>query len=393
MATEQVAPALIPVFGNVISIVLQICTFGVLSFCLTRRMQNIIHWGQAALAQWIIVIIYIDSGLFVLSAAILLHGFSINSSQSICDGGIFICLVFYMSTKLLIYYFLVERAYVVGGNRQGRFKTKLWLFNCLAMIAPYGICVVLQFVFRISYINKDGMCIIGMQKKAMLPLIIFEVIVNVYLTLLFIIPLRGMLSYQTNANPALKRMAYRSFFGSVCTLTTAVVNLTVVMILKGEPAWICFSCCNADVLFCVAVLHWASSKDDKPESSTNATTAHGKTGGVGTVDSKYYKSRHVSMLGKSQHDTEKGTALSGVNTIPGAIITTDCIGGSSWDGSDGRRGFKDDEVELNHIRVQTVQTIEIEGDSEGKRSASDTSSEGGDDWVGNRRVVVGERIV
>jgi hypothetical protein len=32
---------------------------------------------------------------------------------------------------------------------------------------------------RITYINDKGVCIIGMQKIAMLPLIVFEVIVNV----------------------------------------------------------------------------------------------------------------------------------------------------------------------------------------------------------------------
>jgi hypothetical protein len=32
---------------------------------------------------------------------------------------------------------------------------------------------------RITYINDQGVCIIGMQKIAMMPLIVFEVIVNV----------------------------------------------------------------------------------------------------------------------------------------------------------------------------------------------------------------------
>lgn len=42
---------------------------------------------------------------------------------------------------------------------------------------------------RFSHI-EDGTCIIGMQKKAMMPLIIFDAAVNVYLTTLFIVPLR-----------------------------------------------------------------------------------------------------------------------------------------------------------------------------------------------------------
>lgn len=34
---------------------------------------------------------------------------------------------------------------------------------------------------RFSYIDKNGQCIIGMEKKAMIPLIVFDVLVNVSL--------------------------------------------------------------------------------------------------------------------------------------------------------------------------------------------------------------------
>lgn len=134
--------------------------------------------------------IYVDSSCFVLAASILAHGLGINSSRGVCEAGILLCLGCYMTTKILIYYFLVERAYIVRGSRKPRLKTKLWLFNCLFMILPYTVIVVLNFVWRITYINDKGVCIIGMEMKAMLPLITFELIVNVYLTLLFVLPLR-----------------------------------------------------------------------------------------------------------------------------------------------------------------------------------------------------------
>ncbi|KAH6637735.1 hypothetical protein C7974DRAFT_307105 [Boeremia exigua] len=170
-----------------------------------------------------------------------------------------------MTTKILIYYFLVERAYIVRGSLKARRHTKLWLFNCVFMMLPYTIFVIMNFVWRITYIDDKGMCIIGMQKIAMLPLITFEVVVNIYLTLLFIVPVRKLYSYRNNTNPKLNRMAFRSLIGSLATLTTSVANLTVLMVLKGEPGWICLMCCNADILFCAVVLHWVTSKD-KPSS-------------------------------------------------------------------------------------------------------------------------------
>lgn len=41
-------------------------------------------------------------------------------------------------------------------------------------------------------------------------------------------------------------MAVRTFFGSCATLTSSIANLTLLMVLDGEPAWICFLSCNAE---------------------------------------------------------------------------------------------------------------------------------------------------
>jgi hypothetical protein len=65
---------------------------------------------------------------------------------------------------------------------------------------------------------------------------------------------------------------------------------------------------------------------------------------------------------------------------PTAIITTKCKG----------KALDEDEVELKKIRVETVRTIEIEENREGKSTAS---SDSGDEWVGSQKGVVGERIV
>jgi hypothetical protein len=63
-------------------------------------------------------------------------------------------------------------------------------------------------------------------------------------------------------------MAFRSVIGSYAILTTSIANMTVVMVLKGGPGWICLMCCNADILFCVLVLHWVTSKEQKEEDSS-----------------------------------------------------------------------------------------------------------------------------
>lgn len=264
----------------------------------------------------------------------------------------------------------------------------------------------MNFIWRISYIDEKGVCIIGMQKKAMMPLIIFEVIVNVrppnpttsashspsaqvYLTLLFILPLRStsphslppstshltpqtdLYSYKHNANPKLHRMAFRSFIGSCATLTTSVANLSVLMVLKGEPGWICLMCCNADILFCVLVLHWVTSHD-RPTTHPSTQNATDK--------------RRSRTLGVGSLATNSGCAKEHVEDAK-ACVTTECVG-EPLDARQSRPGLavrnksdmwygeeSGDEVELRKIHVVTCQTREVEGKM--SRSRSGIGSEDG----------------
>lgn len=39
--------------------------------------------------------------------------------------------------------------------------------------------IVLNFIFRIARLDQEGQCVIGMERRALLPLIIFDLVVNV----------------------------------------------------------------------------------------------------------------------------------------------------------------------------------------------------------------------
>lgn len=221
-----------------------------------------------SLTSWLLFLIYCDSFAFVFLTAILSKGFNMNV-LNICRGVIILCLACYMTTKVLIYLFLVEKAYIVRGRRLPRLKDKLYLFNFFGMICPYIGVFILNFIFRFAYVDDNGICIVGMKRVAMIPLLSFEVLVNVYLTLLFVLPILNTYSHRRDVNAALRAVALRTFIGSCATLTSSVVNITVLMVIEGEPGWICMMCCNADILFSVLVLHWVSSPDS---SSSNIRT-------------------------------------------------------------------------------------------------------------------------
>jgi hypothetical protein len=64
---------------------------------------------KCADGQTVVLVIYVDSLVFIFATAILEHGLGLNSNMGVCGAAILLCLACYLSTKLLIYYFLVEK--------------------------------------------------------------------------------------------------------------------------------------------------------------------------------------------------------------------------------------------------------------------------------------------
>lgn len=56
----------------------------------------------------------------------------------------------------------------------------------------------------------------------------------------------GLYSYKHKTNTNLRVIALRTFVGSCATLMSSAVNITVLLVLDGEPGWVCMMCCNSD---------------------------------------------------------------------------------------------------------------------------------------------------
>ncbi|TWU78715.1 hypothetical protein ED733_006301 [Metarhizium rileyi] len=223
--------------------------------------------------------IYADSYLFVFASALLQHSIGLNGSFRACDSAILICLVCYVTTKF-IYLFLAEKAHIIRGTAKKRVRSRLYLFNSAGMLAVYLAVVILNFIFRIARL-RNGECIIGMESFVMIPLMSFDTVVNVYLTIIFLIPLRKLYSYKnmprSHANIRLRTVAFRTFCGAVCTLLSSIINLSALVSLHGEPGWVCLISCNCDILFSAAIIQWVTSKDNAGTST--ASSASGAVNG------------------------------------------------------------------------------------------------------------------
>ncbi|KAK7718018.1 hypothetical protein SLS57_006165 [Botryosphaeria dothidea] len=89
-------------------------------------------------------------------------------------------------------------------------------------------------------------------------------------------------------------MAVRAFIGSCATLTSSITNLTLLMVLDGEPAWICFLSCNAEILFSVLTLHWVTSRDRSGETNRSYTRSGQPSGSGGGAAAGGSGSNHLS---------------------------------------------------------------------------------------------------
>ena len=132
-----------------------------------RRIQATRNWAKVPLTRWrtsillrtqnsvnpstVTFLIYTDSLVFTFTTAIIEHGLGLNKNMQVCGASILLCIAFYLSTKLFIYYFLVEkvvcasggglwffitnkRKYIVRAVSTPRLKSKLWCFNVFGLL-------------------------------------------------------------------------------------------------------------------------------------------------------------------------------------------------------------------------------------------------------------------
>lgn len=208
-------------------------------------------------------------------------------------------------------------------------------------------------------------------------------------------------------------MALRTFVGSCATLTSSVVNLTILMILKGEPGWICLMCCNADsklraphtqfrvappptppsnpvmssaVLFSVLVLHWVTSFDRTTTDSSYARDRENRNDGSGNTANPPSRNMTNGTLTNGQPlDPNDPAAKGGPRNSMRQHSQSPARNQSGWDAkatirtqcSAGNEQPNPDEIALDRIVVKTERILEIESDGRSDRSDTTTGRDFG----------------
>ncbi|QRV78476.1 hypothetical protein RhiJN_06491 [Ceratobasidium sp. AG-Ba] len=252
----------------------------VLAFCFARRSKNLLLWETWAGMSWprlCIKLVFADSWLFLFSTGVLINGAGMSSNFVSCVLGIYACIILYAFSKIMIYWFLIEKVHIVwGGTHQPRLRSKVyWL--CLITMLPYVAIVIIMLIGRVAYFRPDRACIIGLRKYASLSLLIYDLYINIFLTGMFLWPLfRSRL-----ANPKIRKMAMRTLVAAGAALTTSTINIAVLTIMHGQQlGWVCLGSCGADVTMNALVLFWVT--DNAASSVENTPATGGLTGAAPT---------------------------------------------------------------------------------------------------------------
>jgi hypothetical protein len=167
------------------------------------------------------------------------------------------------------YLFLLERAHVVRAPYMSRYRDPLWLWSTIVVAGSLVITTIAGFIKPIHwYSPKDGRCYIGLQRYSSIPLLTCDIIVNIYLTLVFVYlmsplikssrPSGGSLGssithwignsfararqkasvdlHRSNQVMAQKveKLLYKTFIGCVLVVVPTAGNLTVLCVLVGN---------------------------------------------------------------------------------------------------------------------------------------------------------------
>jgi len=184
------------------------------------------------------------------------------------------------------------------------------------------VVAALSFIFRENEITNT-FCMIGIKRIITIPLTSYDVGVNVYLTILFLLPLRKLPTFEQRgsvANKKLRQMTKRCVMGTMVTTFSTAANLSVLASLGSEQAWLCLMCCNADLTICVATLHWITSFGD--HEGTPLRVTHAYKSSISTVDEKSVPNS-PEINGNSRYDALQGISRQlEEGMIPESIVVT-----------------------------------------------------------------------
>lgn len=241
---------------QVLSCLVHLLGVSILSFCFARRVGTIRSLTNLTWPRLCIILLFLDSWLFLFTSGILIFGVGLEFHEAVCSTGVFACIFFYATSKLFVYFFLIERVHVVWMPATGikRFQSRVYII-CFVTACAYAVVIGLMVVGRINYYREgDSVCVLGLRPISSYPLLIYDLYINIFLTCMFFLRLR-----RTRLNARLKKIATHALMSAAVALTTSTTNIVILGVVGGtEIGWLCLLSCSVDVLINALSIFWVT---------------------------------------------------------------------------------------------------------------------------------------
>lgn len=130
------------------------------------------------------------------------------------------------------------------------------------LLTPYTIILALMVLNRVAVLNEDDDCYIGLKPAASITLILYDIFISSWLTILFIRPLMSTTSVlQGPSKGKLRQVARRTLIGSIIALILSSANVFTLVYFQGyEDSVLCLLSCTLDVTLNACTVHWVTSR-------------------------------------------------------------------------------------------------------------------------------------
>ena len=197
----------------------------------------------------------------------------------------------------------------------------------LALLIPYLGIFALMISYRVSKLEDNGHCEIGLLPPASVTLILYDIFISSWLTMLFIRPLLSPTSpLQGPSKGKLRDMARRTLLASLVSLLFSTANVFTLVHFQGqERGLICLASCTVDVTLNAMTVHWSTSRGSTRASGNNnsieassADRRHNRS--TNTISEKQVApmESHISVTVESYVEQfHKQTSISSSGSAPG----------------------------------------------------------------------------
>ncbi|CAO3592420.1 unnamed protein product [Absidia cylindrospora] len=186
-----------------------------------------------------------------------------NGNYISCLVGFFNVVILHTITKVILYLYFAEKAYVISVPKCNRMSSSLYVCN-LCMMVPYIGFVIMMVVYRETLVSAEYpfFCSIGYQMPASVAILAYDFCINLMFTGIFI-----KYTYWPNTaqqtshqSSSLHMMAKRNIVVAVISAVMTIANYSVIILFNGTPRGLMSMTISAiDVTVVAGVVQWATS--------------------------------------------------------------------------------------------------------------------------------------